>query len=132
MGQPAFISTVKDDNNGNITVRLMMAPDQAYTVALIYQKASPKFGSTTDTWGPIPDYLSYVYNLGFLAKAYEYKGDERFAFAHQEFLRLATAANEGLLDSQKNLFLEPRINSAREQGSVQASQQTKSYRGGSQ
>lgn len=132
LGQPAFISVVNDDNNGNITFRLMMAPDQAYVLYILYQKSAPTFGSLKETWAPIPDYFSYLYNLGYLAKAYEYKGDERFAFAHQEFLRLTTAACEGLSDEQKNIFLESKINTAREQGLIQSSQQTRAYRGGAQ
>jgi hypothetical protein len=129
--QPAFISVIADDNNGNITFRLMGCPDQSYTLYIIYQKAAPSFGSTVDTWAPIPDYMSYIYNLGFLAKVYEYKGDERFAFAHQEFLKLTVAASDGLTDSQKNIFLEPRIITAREQaGAAQTGQNAKQGRSG--
>lgn len=129
-GQPAFISVVEDDNNGNITFRLMMVPDQSYVLQLFYQKASLVFNNTTDTWNPIPDYMSYLYNKGFLAKAYEYKGDERFAFTWQEFMKLTLSANEGISETQKNIFLESKINTAREQGVIQTSQQARQSRGG--
>lgn len=109
LGQPAFISVIADDNNGNITFRLMQVPDAPYTLIITYQKAAPTFQNVTDTWAPIPDRYSYLYNLGFLAKTYEYKGDERFAFAHAEFLKQVVAASEGLNDEQKNLFLNPKI-----------------------
>ena len=122
LGQPAFISVVEDDNNGNVTFRLMMIPDQQYTLYIIYQKAAPSFGAATDTWDPIPDYMSYLYNAGFLAKLYEYKGDERFAFTYQKFLNMVVATSEGLKDTQKNIFLEGKLNTAREQGDTQTSQ----------
>jgi hypothetical protein len=130
LGQPGFISVIADDNNGNITFRLMMAPDQAYTLYIIYQKAAPTFGAVTDTWDPLPDYMEYIFNKGFLAKAYEYKGDERFAFVWQEFLKMAVASNDGLSETEKNIFLEPKIITAREQGSLQSSAQARQSRGG--
>ena len=131
LGQPAFISVINDDNNGNITFRLMMPPDQQYILYVIYQKCSLSFGSTTDTWAPIPDYLSYLYNKGFLAKAYEYKGDERFAFARQEFYKMVLSAADGMTDTQRNIFLEPKIITQRESaGEAQKGQQAKQGRGG--
>ena len=130
LGQPAFISVVADDNNGNVTFRLMMVPDQQYTLYIIYQKTAPTFEAATDTWDPIPDYMSYVYNKGFLAKAYEYKGDERFAFVWQEFMKMIISTSEGLNETQKNIFLEGKINTAREQGSLQSTQQARQTRGG--
>lgn len=111
---PAFISAVGDDNNGNITFRLMGVPDQVYSLYIIYQKAAPTFSSTTDSWEPIPDYLSYLYNLGFQAKTYEYKGDERFAYINQEFLKQVLAACDGLSENAKNIFLEPKISFQRD------------------
>ena len=130
LGQPGYISVIGDDNNGNITFRLMPSPDQPYTLSIIYQKASPTFESTIDTWNPIPDYLSYLYTKGFEAKAYEYKGDERFAFAWQEFLKMVLSASDGLTETQKNIYLDPQIVTAREKGAVQTSQQARAARGG--
>jgi len=107
--QPTQISAVVDDNNGNITLRLSPPPDQAYTVNVLCQRSAPTFTSTQDTWAPIPDYLSYLYNLGMRAWAYEYLGDERFPFALQMFLRQVVAANDGMTETQKNLFLQHTI-----------------------
>jgi hypothetical protein len=118
LGQPAYISPVFDDNNGNITFRLMPVPDKAYVLNILYQQSSPTFGTVFDTWSPIPDYYSYIYNQGYLAKTYEYKGDERFAFAHQEFLKQVIAASEGLSETQKNIFLFPHLIYQRETQSV--------------
>jgi len=129
-GQPAFISAIIDDNNGNITFRLQGAPDQGYVLNIIYQKVPGKFSATSDFWEPIPDYLSYLYNSGFLAKAMEYKGDERFGYEHQQFLKQVVAASDGLTEEQKNIFLGDRLNVARESGSLQSSQQARASRGG--
>jgi len=130
LGQPAYISAIADDNNGNVTFRLQGAPDQQYVLNIIYQKTPGTFEATSDTWTPIPDYLSYLYNSGFLSKAMEYKGDERFGFEHQQFLKQIVAANDGLTEGQKSIFLGDRLNVAREQGSLQSSQQARNSRGG--
>lgn len=128
-GQPVSIAAVADDNDGNITFRLLPVPDEAYTITLDYQMAPPSFAAVTDTWSPVPDYLSYLYNQGFLAKTYEYWNDERFAVTMQVFFRQVIAANNGLDDSQKNIFLSERINSAREQSGLQGSQIARAGRG---
>ena len=131
LGQPGFISVINDDNNGNITFRLLAPPDQNYILNIIYQKAAPIFQNVTDTWAPIPDYLSYLYNAGMLAKGYEFKGDERFGFAWQAFLKLVIGAADGLTDTQRNIYLEPRIITAREQSGAQITgNQAKAGRGG--
>lgn len=113
LGLPMYIGSVGDDNNGNITFRLQPAPDQVYNLNLIYQYAAASFSSLSDTWYPIPDYMSYLYNNGFISAAYEYKGDERFAIARQSFLRQVLAAQEGLVDGNKNIFLERPVDTAR-------------------
>jgi hypothetical protein len=113
--RPISISPVLDDDSGNITFYLLPVPDKAYTVSVTYQKAAPVFANLTDTWAPIPDYYYYLIETGFLAKSYEYNNDERFAPTMQMFVRQVLAANAGLADTQKNLYMEEFINSAREQ-----------------
>ena len=104
--QPNRIGARIDDNNGNITFRVMPPPTANFTVAnLTYQNASPKFASLSDTWAPIPDYFQNIYQQGFLAKAYEYMGDERFPATMQMFARSLVGANGGLTQSQTNIFL---------------------------
>lgn len=117
--RPTHISARLDDSNGAIVFRLFPAPDKVYTVGITYQKACPNFVTTADTWHPIPDFFSYMYNTGFLAKAYEYVGDEKFANTMQLFFKQVISASEGLKDSQKNLFLDAAINTMREVQSVQ-------------
>ena len=119
LGLPAFIGSVGDDNNGNITFRLQISPDQVYNLNLIYQRSAQTFSSLTDTWWPIPDYMIYLCDSGYLAQAYQYKGDERFAFAQQEFLRQVLAAQEGSIDAKRNIFLERQVDTARTSQSAQ-------------
>jgi len=127
---PVSIAPRLDDDAGNITFRLMPVPDVVYTVALSYQKAAVSFSALTDLWSPIPDYLSYLINQGFLAKTYEYLDDQRFVPTMQMFMRQVIAANEGLKDSQIDLFLSERINSMREmQSQLGNSQSARQARG---
>lgn len=113
-GETANISPVADDGSGNITFRLMPPPSSAWTVQLDYQMASSSFAAMADSWTPIPNYLSYLYNQGCLYKCYEMGSDERMTQAFQIFLRNLIAANNGLTDSQVNLFMADRIAMQRE------------------
>lgn len=112
--ESGFISAVYDDNNGNITFRILPSPDQAYILYINYQKSAKSFTKTTDTWSPIPDYMSYIFTQGFLAKAYEFRDDERFAFLYSQFLKQTVSASDGLTDTQKNIFLESVLLTQRE------------------
>lgn len=118
--QPARISAQYDDDNGNITFRIFPAPDAAYNVVVDYQASASLFTELAETWAPIPDYLSYVYNEGFAAKAYEYSNDPRFTAAMQLFLQHLADAAEGLDATQKNLWLSDKLNTLRETARVQA------------
>jgi len=120
---PQKISAQLDDNAGNITFRVFPSPDSAYIIYVTSQNAAPLFTATTGTWTPIPDYLSYVYNQGFLAKTYEYMGDPRFQSAMQLFLTMLTSTSEGLSDTMKNIYLADRINTTREQLKLQQGKQ---------
>ena len=111
---PVQIAARLDNNTGTITFRVLPPPDKNYTVTITYQKAAPIFATLNDTWSPIPDYLSYLCNQGFAAKAYEYFSDERFLSAMQIFVKQVIAANAGLDESQKNIFLGERITTGRQ------------------
>lgn len=128
--RPRVISARLDDDQGNINFRLLPVPDKVYTVTVSYQFSSPTFQNLSDTWAPIPDYMSNLYNYGFRAFSYEYFDDPRFSFTFQMFLRQLVAASEGLDSSEKNIYLADFLNSAREQSSVgirtQLSQQGRS------
>jgi len=108
--QPASICVYEDDNEGGITFRVAPAPPTSYTLTVIYQKAPPIFASTSDDWDPIPDRFSYLYNTGFIAKAYEKTNDPRFLPTFSLFMRLLVSANGGLSETDVNLFLEGQLN----------------------
>lgn len=116
--QPARISTQYEDDLGNVIFRIFPAPDDVYNISLEFQAAASLFTSLIQTWQPIPDYLSYLYNTGFQAKAYEYSNDPRYQGTMQLFLQDLVAASEGLSETQKNLWLTDRLNSIREQSAV--------------
>jgi hypothetical protein len=109
-----------DDDQGNVTFRITPPSNTATVINIDYQLASPNFVALTDTWNPIPDYLSFLYNQAFLAKAYEYWNDERFPNTMQVFIGSLISANGGLSESQKNIFTQPEFNDARQKMALTA------------
>lgn len=103
--RPKWISAQVDDGQGNITFRLMPVPDVSYPVVITIQQKPLLFTSTTQTWAPIPDEYSHIYNWGFLAMMWMYADDSRFAFANQKFVAHLLAASEGLSETEINIFL---------------------------
>jgi hypothetical protein len=61
--------------------------------------------SVNSTWTPIPDEYGHIYNWGLLALLYMYADDARFAVANQKFVANLLAANQGLTDTERNIFL---------------------------
>lgn len=118
--QPARIAAQYDNGTGLITFRIFPAPDQAYGIVVEYQNSAQLFTALTQTWAPVPDYLSYLYNEGTQAKAYEYFSDPRFQTAMQLFMSDLAANAEGLTETQKNLWLSDRLNSVRQTMMVQS------------
>lgn len=117
--QTTEIAAQFDDDTGNITFRIFPAPDRVYNIVVDYQQSAPIFTTLTQLWTPIPDYLSYLYNEGFQAKGYEYCADTRFQGAMQLFLTDLSAEAEGLNQTQKNLWLDSKLNSLRQTQAVQ-------------
>jgi hypothetical protein len=96
---------------------LSPAPDAEYNLSIITQKAAPTFTALTDTWG-LPDYMSNVFNEGFLFKTLEYINDPRAQEAYQVFMQSLVGVNQGLSDAQKNIFLVDRLNTQRQSQNV--------------
>ena len=117
---PQRIAAQGDDGEGNITFRIFPAPDEIYNVVLIFQNAAQLFTAPTQTWSPIPDYLSYIFNEGFDAKTFEYLNDPRFQISLQLFYQELAEASEGLSQSQRNLWLSDKLNTLRQTAAVQA------------
>lgn len=118
--QIARIAAQLDDDSGNITFRVFPAPDKIYAVVVDYQNSASLFTSLTQTWAPIPDYLSYIVNEGFQAKGFEYIADPRFTSSMQLFMTNLASEAEGLSLSEKNIWLSDRLNTMRQTAAVQS------------
>jgi hypothetical protein len=105
LARPRFISAHTDDNAGNIGMVFMPVPDAAYPINIHIQKKAALFTSVNQTWNPIPDEFSYIYSWGFLAMMYMFADDPRFQMANQKFVAHLLASNEGLTETEMNIFL---------------------------
>jgi hypothetical protein len=103
--RPRFINPHTEDGNGNMTFRVMPSPDKAYPISIHIQKAAPQLNSINQTWAPIPDYMQYVYNWGFLALMWQFADDPRSQVANQKFLAGLLARAEGIDEEDRNAFL---------------------------
>ena len=102
---PMNISGEYDDLNGNITFRLMPVPDRVYPISVTIQNKAALFTSLNQTWSPIPDEYSYIYQVGLLSYMYEFADDARWVGARQRFVAALLGANQGLTDTERNIFL---------------------------
>ena len=104
-GRPQFISPHYEDSNGNMTFRVMPAPDQAYPVSLHIQLAPTQLTSLNSTWAPIPDFMQSIYSWGFLALMWAFADDPRVGFANQKFTAGLIARAEGISEEERDIFL---------------------------
>ena len=103
--RPAFVSPLIDDGMGNITFRLSPAPDQGYNVVLPYQRKPPQLMSFGYTWSPVPDEKNYICQWGFLSLMSLIGNDARFSEYNIKFITALLAAQGGLSEMEKNIFL---------------------------
>lgn len=103
--RPRYISAQTDDGNGNVTFRLMTTPDQAYPIAITLQQKPTVFTGVNQSWAPIPDDYSRLYNWGFLSLMWLFADDPRFAIANQKFVAQLLSTSEGLTETERNIFL---------------------------
>jgi hypothetical protein len=103
--RPGFINPHVEDSDGNITFRVMPSPNANYPVSLHLQTAAPLITSMNQTWSPLPDYMQYVYNWGFLTLMWFYADDSRAGFANSKFTAGLLARAEGLTEQERNIFL---------------------------
>lgn len=104
--RPNFVSGQLTDANGNITFRISPVPDKAYPVVLTLQQKPPLFVTTSQTWAPIPDEYSHIYNWGFLSLMWLFADDPRFQMANSKFITGLLATSQGLTQTQINIFLQ--------------------------
>ncbi len=106
LARPTFISAQTDDGAGNITFRLMPNPaDKQRNISVTVQKKAALITSLNQTWAPIPDEYSYIYQWGFLALMFLYADDPRSQMASAKFASHLIGANQGLTQTQINVFL---------------------------
>jgi hypothetical protein len=103
--RPHSISAQFDVGNNNVTFRLMPCPDKAYPVVIQLQQKPPIIDGLDDTWSPIPDEYSRLYNWGFLMFMYQFADDNRWQMASQKFVTNLLSTAEGLTDTQLNIWL---------------------------
>lgn len=119
-GQPAgAIAVQADDNAGNYTFRLTPAADTAgvYQLNTTYQKKATLFTALANTWAPIPDEYSYIYQYGFLGMALAFNKDPRAQIYDARFIAHLLGCQGGLSEMQKNIFLGKWLTTALEVGS---------------
>lgn len=93
------------DSEGNVTLRLNTQPDEAYMIDGFYQRAPVFMSSLANTWAPIPDFLSYVYDWGFLGFVSLLTKDARAPIFLGKFASHLLGAQDGLSATQRNIFL---------------------------
>lgn len=103
--RPLFIGPHTEDANGNVTFRLTSSPDKPYPVSLHIQLAAPAITSMNQTWAPLPDFMEYIYEWGFMALMWQFADDPRSADANNKFKSGILARAEGLTEEERNIFL---------------------------
>jgi hypothetical protein len=103
--RPLFIEPHTEDANGNVTFRVMPAPNLAYPISIHAQNTAPLVKSLNQTWAPIPDYMAYIYNWGFLALMWSFSDDPRAQMASQKFVTHLLGRATGITATERNIFL---------------------------
>ena len=104
-GRPQSMAPQLDNNAGSITFRFLPVPDAIYTITPYYQQSPTLFTALSGTWAPIPDKFMYIYSYGFLALTMAYSDDARFPIFNQKFVAHLLGAQQGLTETERNMFL---------------------------
>ena len=103
--RPQFINLHTQDASGNLVFRLMPAPNKNYPISIHIQKSAPNITSLNQTWAPLPDYMQYIYDQGFLSAMYAFSDDPRRGEASQKFATHLIGRASGLTAIERNIFL---------------------------
>ena len=103
--RPDFVGPHFEDANGNVTFRVMPAPNAAYPVSIHMQKAAALVTSLNQTWAPLPDFMQYIYSWGFLSLMWSFADDPRAQWASQKFVAHLLGRADGLTETERNIFL---------------------------
>jgi hypothetical protein len=118
------------DTDGFVSLRLNTLPDLAYLIDGCYQSAPVLMTSLANTWNPIPDHLSYIYDWGFLGFVSLLTKDSRAPIFLGKFTSHLLGAQDGLTALQRNIFLGNFLDLMNQQGREQlATQQGTQARG---
>jgi hypothetical protein len=113
--RPEVISVFSEDVDGNITFRLSGVPNKILTINMIYQMGPGKFTTISDSWAPIPDSFSDIYNhlcLGFyMDSCQDPRGSQYIARGIAGLLGRA----QGLTAMDKALFAASYLNFSAQQ-----------------
>jgi hypothetical protein len=104
-GRPRFISAQGDDGSGNILWRVVPIPIKYTPITITLQQKPPLFTSLNQTWNPLPNEYMHVANWGFLSLMELFADDPRYTVANQKFVTALLSANEGLSETNRNIFL---------------------------
>lgn len=107
------------DEDGNVTLRLNTLPDVPYIIEGFYQRAPVLVTSLANTWAPIPDHLSYIYDWGFLGFVSLLTKDARAGVFLSKFTSHLLGAQDGLTALQRNIFLGNFLDLMNQQGREQ-------------
>ena len=105
--RPGSIAANTMDELGGVTFRLNAIPPdgETYQIDGLYQKAPVLMSSMANTWGPLPDHLSFIYDWGFLSFVSLLTKDARFPIFSGRFTAHLLGAQEGLTALERNIFL---------------------------
>lgn len=102
--QPVTLAVQLNTVGTSVKFRFLGVPDKVYSVVVWYQKFAALLTALANPW-ILPDYLSYIYNRGFLAHCLEGMGNPRAAQEKAYFAAALIATAEGLTDTEINIFL---------------------------
>lgn len=100
-----FLSPESEDANGNMTFRLMPAPNKNYPIAIHAMLTPPLITSINQTWAPLPDYLENVYTLGFLGWMMAFNDAPQSQMYNSQFKAALLARQDGLTQEERDIFL---------------------------
>lgn len=125
--RPQRIAPQYDNNAGLITFRVDAVPDRNYQAYLDYQQKAPKLTSYGQTFAPVADEFSYIFDRLMLSEAALIVNDPRFLVWRREGLASLLATQDGLDAQAKALFFDQMMNlgrtATRSQGAGQSGQQ---------
>jgi hypothetical protein len=103
--RPASVALQTYADDGTAVLRINAIPDGPYIMEGFYQNAPTLMTSLAASWSPIPDYMGYLYDWGFISVVAMLTKDARFPIFGQKFTSHLLGAQTGLSATQRNIFL---------------------------